>query len=175
MQARSTLLSQTGNIQKCYTGYSMEVNTEFPENTAPSKPAEWLRKPGWLQSSQGSRWGFWRLGRKSILWAGLAGVTSTDQRQQQIKATERLGRNRWSGPGPGRNERQDEGHIIKHHWEMKPELLWKMSETGQISMGKWACVTMFYRGRDWEARSKRIEDRRKVWLQREIGPAHVVR
>ena len=37
-----------------------------------------------------------------ITWAGLAGVTSRDQRQKQIKATEMLGRNRWSGPGPGR-------------------------------------------------------------------------
>ena len=40
--------------------------------------------------------------KEHIIWAGFAGVTSTDQRQQQIKATDRLGRNRWSGPGPGR-------------------------------------------------------------------------
>lgn len=37
-----------------------------------------------------------------ITWAGLAGVTSTDQRQEQIKAAEMQGRNRWTGPGPGR-------------------------------------------------------------------------
>lgn len=37
-----------------------------------------------------------------ITWVGFAGVTSTDQRQEQIKATEMLGRNRWTGPGPGR-------------------------------------------------------------------------
>lgn len=36
-----------------------------------------------------------------ITWAGLAGVTSTDQRQEQIKAAEMRGRNRWTGPGPG--------------------------------------------------------------------------
>lgn len=37
-----------------------------------------------------------------ITWAGLAGVASTDQRREQIKATEILERNRWTGPGPGR-------------------------------------------------------------------------
>ena len=37
-----------------------------------------------------------------ITWVGFAGVTNTDQRQELIKVTEMLERNRWTGPGPGR-------------------------------------------------------------------------
>lgn len=34
-----------------------------------------------------------------ITWAGLAGVTSIDQRREQIKAAEMQEGNRWTGPG----------------------------------------------------------------------------
>lgn len=56
---------------------------------------------------------------ETMAWVGLAGVTSTDQRQSN-----RLKRRRcWEGTdglvqGQGGSERQDGGHIFEHHWEM---------------------------------------------------------
>ena len=103
MEAHSTLIKPNWEHSKVLNFYTAwEINTSPQENTA---QVTYRMAQGslddWNQSRKQMRF---RKDREEehTTWAGLAGVTSTDQRQEQIKATERLGRNRWSGPGPGR-------------------------------------------------------------------------
>lgn len=54
---------------------------------------DWEGWQGWNHSEKQMRFLKFRE-EEHITWAGFAGVTSTDQRQEQIKATEMLGRTR---------------------------------------------------------------------------------
>lgn len=94
--------------------------------------------------SQGGRWaeGFPKIREEeTIAWAGRVSVTSTDQRQSNRLKGQRC----WEGTdgpvqGQGGNERQNEGRIFEHHWEMRLKLLCKRYQRiEQIPKGKRPC------------------------------------
>lgn len=97
--------------------------------------------------------------------AGHTSVTSTDQRQSnRLK-----GRRCWEGTdgpvqGQGGNERQNEGRIFEHHWEMRLELLCKRYQRiEQIPKGKTPCdyALKSTRKNEMNRKEKKRQDYRK--------------
>lgn len=94
METHSTLSKPNGTFKSAKQDIAWRGNTQSPREHSSSRLQNGSGNlDDWNQSRKQKRFPKVRE-EEHITWAGLAGVTSTDQRQEQIKATERLGRNR---------------------------------------------------------------------------------